>query len=313
MPDPLPGDGFRKFPQESGCPECRIPVNLNSKKKMMNWEQASLDYHRIEKAIEYISSHRNRQPGLEEIAAHVHLSPYHFQRLFTRWAGVSPKKFLQYLTIKYAKEQLRQNISFEEVAFTSGLSGTGRLHDLFISVEGMTPGQYRSGGKGIRIHYGFHHSPFGPYLLAVTEEGRICSLQFTGDPRFAVRELKEQWYVSQVEPDASFTSALASQLFDPGVSSKPGLLLRGTPFQLKVWEALLRIPPGSMVSYQTIAGQVGNPKGLQAVGSAIGKNPVAWLIPCHRVIRKTGGISEYRWGSSRKAAILGWEAARAGN
>jgi len=223
--------------------------------------QAEADYKRIECAIQYIREHHTAQPSLEDIAGHVHMSPYHFQRLFSRWAGISPKKFLQYLTLQYAKEQIREDLSLSEIAFEAGLSGTSRLHDLFISMEGMTPGQYKKPGKGITIHYGFHQSPF------------------------------------------------ANKLFSHESSSTLKLLVKGTPFQLKVWEALLKIPFGELVSYQSISEYVDNPRGLQATGSAIGKNPVAFLIPCHRVVRKTGEINGYRWGLNRKSALIGWEAA----
>ncbi len=274
----------------------------------MHTKQAFLDYQRVEKAIGFIRERRKHQPGLDEIASHIHLSPYHFQRLFTRWAGISPKKFLQYLTLAYAKDQLNKSLNLEEVAQRTGLSGTGRLHDLFISIEGMTPDQYRRQGAGLQIHYGIHQSPFGQYLLAVTQDNRICSLQFIEDASTAIEELKRLWAGSKLVPDQSMTGAVAATLFQSGESKQLVLLARGTPFQIKIWEALLKIPSGEMVSYQVIAEYIHNPRGLQAVGSAIGKNPIAWLIPCHRVIKKSGQISEYRWGSDRKYAILGWEA-----
>lgn len=274
----------------------------------MNSEQAVLDYKRVEKAIEFIRDQQEHQPGLNEIAAFINLSPYHFQRLFTRWAGISPKKFLQYLTIAYAKDQLNMSTNLEEVAQRSGLSGTGRLHDLFISIEGMTPDQYRRQGAGLEIHYGIHQGPFGKYLLAITQEDRICSLLFIEDTATAIEDLKQHWAGSTLLHNQSGTGAVAESLFHPGDTALLKLLARGTPFQLKIWEALLKIPSGALVSYQVIAEYIDNPRGLQAVGSAIGKNPIAWLIPCHRVIKKSGQISEYRWGSDRKYAILGWEA-----
>ena len=273
-------------------------------------EQTDLDYQRIEKAIEFIRNHRSHQPGLEEIASHVHLSPYHFQRLFTKWAGISPKKFLQYLTLAYARKQLLKNENLDEIAFQTGLSGTGRLHDLFINLEGMTPDQYRKKGAGITIRYGIHHSPFGAYLLALAGENRICSLQFAEEPERSIRELKQQWAASSCLHDPEHTEPVASRLFRYDDSGTLNLLARGTPFQLKVWESLLKIPSGELVSYQAVAEHIENPGGLQAVGSAIGRNPIAFLIPCHRVIKKSGQISEYRWGSHRKSALLGWEASR---
>ncbi len=276
--------------------------------KRVYTEQSSIDYLRIEEAILFIRDRQASQPTLEEIANHVHLSPYHFQRLFTQWAGISPKKFLQYLTVQYARGVLDNNQSLEELAFHSGLSGTGRLHDLFITIEGMTPDQYRKAGSGLTIYTGFFHSPFGKYLLAATSEGRVCNLQFIDDEKSALSELERQWYASKLIPDQERTGLIARKLFNTKTPDPVSLLLRGTPFQLKVWEALLKIPMGELVSYQLVAEYVNNPRGLQAVGSAIGRNPVAYLVPCHRVIKKAGQISEYRWGSTRKSAIIGWEA-----
>jgi AraC family transcriptional regulator of adaptative response/methylated-DNA-[protein]-cysteine methyltransferase len=271
--------------------------------------QAEVDYKRIERAIHYIGEHQNGQPSLEEIATHINMSPFHFQRLFTRWAGISPKKFLQFLTLQYAKEQIREDLSLSEIAYEAGLSGTSRLHDLFINMEGMTPGQYKKSGKGITIHYGFHQGPFGEYILALTSEERICALEFTDDEEGAVKALHEQWSESKLKHDSSFTTSLAKQLFSCELKAPLRLLVKGTPFQLKVWEALLKIPFGELVSYQAVSEYVNNPRGLQATGSAIGKNPVAFLIPCHRVVRKTGEINGYRWGLNRKSALIGWEAA----
>jgi len=273
-------------------------------------EQSLLDYQRIEKAIRFIKEQHKEQPSLEEIAAHVHISPYHFQRLFTRWAGISPKKFLQSLTLQYARECLEKNPTLAEIAHEAGLSGTGRLHDLFITVEGMTPDEYRRSGAGQTIWYGSHISPFGNYLLAITDEDKICTLQFYEKEQQAIEDLKQQWAASRLVYDPEKTNQVASRLFQPSTPRTVSLLVRGTNFQLKVWEALLKIPLGEVVSYQSVAEQVKLPKGLQAVGSAIGKNPVAFLIPCHRVIKKTGQISEYRWGTTRKSAIICWEASQ---
>jgi len=276
----------------------------------MNTKQAEVDYKRIERAIHYIGKHHTNQPSLEEVAEHVHMSPSHFQRLFTRWAGISPKKFLQYLTLRYAKDQLREDLSLDEIAYETGLSGTSRLHDLFISLEGMTPGQYKKSGNGITIFYGFHQSPFGKYILAATSEQRICALEFTEDEKEAVESLRQYWNESKLEYNPRLTAPLAEGLFSQSTATPLKLLVRGTPFQLKVWEALLKIPFGDLVSYQTVSQHVQNPQGLQATGGAIGKNPVAFLIPCHRVVRKTGEINGYRWGLDRKSAMIGWEAAQ---
>jgi AraC family transcriptional regulator of adaptative response/methylated-DNA-[protein]-cysteine methyltransferase len=276
----------------------------------MNSEQSTLDYQRIENAITFISDHSSDQPSLEQVAAHVHLSPTHFQRLFTRWAGISPKKFLQFINLRDARERLRNNLSLAEVAHEAGLSGTGRLHDLFITFEGMTPYQYGQFGSGLRLHYGFHNSPFGNYLLSIADQERICTMDFVMDERLALGSLQEQWKNSTLIHSQEKTGRIASRIFSPTSPEPVRLLARGTPYQLKVWEALLKIPFGEMVPYQMIAEHVGKPKGLQAVGGAIGKNPIAYLIPCHRVVRKTGQISEYRWGAPRKKAMLGWEAAQ---
>jgi AraC family transcriptional regulator of adaptative response/methylated-DNA-[protein]-cysteine methyltransferase len=276
----------------------------------MKSEQAEIDYRRIEGAIQYIGEHHSDQPSLEEIATHVNMSPYHFQRLFTRWAGISPKKFLQFLTLQYAKQQLSQDLSLSEIAFEAGLSGTGRLHDLFVTMEGMTPGQYKRMGKGLSIRYSFHQGPFGLYILAVTTENRICALEFIEDEADAVASLQTRWKESKLIHDPTVTTPIAARLFSHPLNSPLRLLVQGTPFQLKVWEALLKIPFGRIVSYQTVSEHVHNPRGLQATGAAIGKNPIAFLIPCHRVVRKTGEINGYRWGLERKAALIGWEAAR---
>ena len=271
--------------------------------------QAEVDYKRIERAIHYIREHHTAQPSLEEMANHVHMSPYHFQRLFTRWAGVSPKKFLQYITLQYAKEQIREDLSLLEIAYEAGLSGTSRLYDLFINLEGMTPGQYKKSGKGITIHYGFHHGPFGKFILALSSEERICALEFTEDEEEATIVLRHQWSESTLLYNPDFTCPLAERFFLHESISPLKLLVKGTPFQLKVWEALLKIPFGALVSYQAVSEHVNNPRGLQATGGAIGKNPVAFLIPCHRVVRKTGEMNGYRWGLDRKSALIGWEAA----
>jgi AraC family transcriptional regulator of adaptative response/methylated-DNA-[protein]-cysteine methyltransferase len=272
--------------------------------------QALLDYQRIKKAIEFITEHAAEQPQLEPIAAHVHLSPYHFQRLFLRWAGISPKKFLQYITLEHSKKRLRSGNNLAEVADTVGLSGTSRLHDLFINIEGMTPDQYKKGGLGITVHYDFFIGPFGKYLLAVTQSDKICSLFFTDDEKQAVAELNECWINSTVIQDTQKTVPVAKKLFTVSPDNSIELLVKGTLFQIKVWEALIKIPYGCIVSYQAVADYIKHPNALRAVGSAIGKNPISYLIPCHRVIRKAGHIGEYRWGSVRKRALIGWEASK---
>lgn len=272
--------------------------------------QEKFQFDRIAKAIDYLHSNFKTQPSLEEVASFVHVSPFHFQKLFTEWAGVSPKKFLQYLTVEHAKKVLKSNgLTLSETAFETGLSGTGRLHDLFVTIEGMTPGDYKNGGEQLKINYSFAESPFGTLLMASTEKG-ICRLVFADDPDRVLQELKTE-----------FPNAVFSDFHDPYQKdvlsffkndwSKPHpikLHLRGTDFQLKVWETLLKIPMGQLATYGAIAQNMDKPKASRAVGTAIGNNPVAFLIPCHRVIQATGMIGEYHWGSARKKAIIGWEA-----
>ncbi|MCP9749418.1 methylated-DNA--[protein]-cysteine S-methyltransferase [Ferruginibacter sp. HRS2-29] len=277
--------------------------------------QASTDFDRIQNAIGYIHAHFREQPQLEEIAASIHLSPFHFQKLFTEWAGVSPKKFLQYITIEHAKKILKENdATLFDTAIETGLSGTGRLHDLFINIEGMTPGEYKNGGESLSINYSFAESPFGNILVASTPRG-ICYMAF------ADNRDKEFDGLKKLFPKASFrqmTDRIQQNVLHIFTDKweKPEqvkLHLKGTEFQIKVWETLLRIPLGQMTTYGSIAKTLNNPNASRAVGSAVGDNPVAFLIPCHRVIQSTGVLGNYHWGSNRKAAMIGWEASRATN
>lgn len=277
----------------------------------MNTQQDQ-DFARITAAIEYLDTHFKEQPSLETLAAAVHLSPFHFQRLFTNWAGISPKKFLQYTSQAYAKSLLRDTPSptLFDTALETGLSGTSRLHDLFIQIEAMTPAEYKDGGKNLSIHYSFAESPFGPLLIASTDRG-ICKLVFIEDEASALGELQREY------PQANLTRKLDMHqqhgLFifqrDWSQLSQIKLHLRGTPFQLKVWEALLKIPAGKLTTYGTLGTQIGMPTASRAIGTAIGSNPVAYLIPCHRVIQSTGAVGGYHWGPVRKKAMIGWEAA----
>jgi AraC family transcriptional regulator of adaptative response/methylated-DNA-[protein]-cysteine methyltransferase len=268
------------------------------------------DYERIKKAIEFIHSNFQQQPDLDAVAKQVYLSPFHFQRLFKDWAGVSPKKFLQYISLQHAKKLLQQH-SVSDAAYETGLSGSSRLHDLFISIEGMTPGEYKNGGEQLHINYSFAESPFGNIIVASTTKG-ICHLAFADDEKDALQQLQSQF------PKAAFRQVVdtiqQNALFiftqDWKNLSKIKLHLKGTPFQIKVWEALLKIPMGDVSTYSGIADHLNNPKASRAVGSAIGDNPVAFLIPCHRVIRSTGEFGQYHWGSIRKTAMIGWEAAK---
>ena len=274
------------------------------------------DYERIGRAIAYLRRHADDQPDLAAAARYVNLSEHHFQRLFTRWAGVSPKRFLQFLTVEHAKARLAASRSLLDLAGAVGLSGPGRLHDLFVKLEAMSPGEARSGGAGLAITYGVHDSPFGPAVIATTARG-VCGLHFLeqGTDAEARRRLASDWPRAGMTAEPGTSRAIAARIFGPiaAQSARPlALLVRGTNFQLQVWRALLRIPMGSMLSYGDIAGSIGQPRSARAVGSAIGSNPVAYLIPCHRVIRETGMLSRYRWGEERKAAMLAWEAARLG-
>jgi AraC family transcriptional regulator of adaptative response/methylated-DNA-[protein]-cysteine methyltransferase len=277
--------------------------------------QMAEDYSRIEQAIRYLEAHHERQPSLHEVADSVALSEYHFQRLFTRWVGISPKRFLQYLTKEHVKALLAQSGDLLTVTYQAGLSSPGRLHDLFVSAEAVTPGEYKSRGQGLEIAYGIHPTPFGECLLAATERG-VSNLIFLSDgsPPAAVAELRKTWGNASLREDHSRTQESADQVNQVllGQGSQPlALHLHGTNFQLKVWEALLRIPEGSVISYDELAAWIGEPGAARAVGNAVGRNPIPLLIPCHRVIRKSGDFGGYRWGLPRKKAILGWEMAKA--
>ena len=271
------------------------------------------DYARIEKAIRYIEGNFRRQPGLKEVARSAGLSEYHFHRLFTRWAGISPKRFLQFLTAEYARGLLRESRNVLDAAYEAGLSGPGRLHDLIVNVYAVTPGELKEEGAGLTIRYGVHPSPFGDCLLAITDKG-ICALTFLAgrSKGEAVEELRTRWENANLVPDPGAAKAVAGKIFAPSRwrDAPPlNVIVKGTNFQVKVWEALVRIPPGCAVSYEEIAARIGSPGAVRAVGTALGRNPVAFLIPCHRVIRKTGAFGNYGGGPARKKAILAWEAA----
>ena len=275
-------------------------------------EQQQLNYNRIAEAIEYLKGNFKQQPNLEEVAEQVHLSPFHFQRLFHDWAGTTPKKFLQYISLEHAKKLLKeQQSTLFETAFETGLSGTGRLHDLFISIEGMTPAEYKNGGKNLLINYSFAESPFGNLIVASTSKG-VCHMAFTENDVTALHELQLKFPNATLQQKLDLKQQNALFIFQNDWSKLPEikLHLKGTDFQLKVWETLLKIPLGQLSTYGTIAGQIGNPNASRAVGTAIGNNPVAYLIPCHRVIQQNGNIGGYMWGNTRKTAIIGWENAK---
>ena len=276
--------------------------------------QEQINYRRIAEAIDYIKTSFKEQPSLDDIAKAVNLSPFHFQRLFTDWAGVSPKKFIQYLSVEYAKKLLQnEHSTLIETAYETGLSGTSRLHDLFINIEGMTPGEFKNGGERLEINYCFAESPFGKLIVASTSRG-ICQLYFEENEQQALVNLKIRFpnasyhqMVDKFQQDALF---IFQEDWDQLDQIK--LHLNGTPFQLKVWESLLKIPMGKLATYGAIAREIENPRASRAVGTANACNPVAFLIPCHRVIQTSGNVGEYRWGSTRKSAIIGWEASKIG-
>jgi AraC family transcriptional regulator, regulatory protein of adaptative response / methylated-DNA-[protein]-cysteine methyltransferase len=268
--------------------------------------ELSEDYRRIEQAIAYLEAHARQQPSLKEIAEHVHLSEYHFQRLFTRWAGISPKRFLQYLTKENARRLLEQSESVLEAALEAGLSSPGRLHDLFLTCEAVTPGQVKVRGEGTEIVYGFHASPFGECLLALTERG-VCGLSFVMEGRQASLEmLSQRWSRAALRHSQEESGAWMGRIFGERGEGLP-VHLSGTNFQIQVWEALLRIPPGQLVSYRQLAQKVGRTGASRAVGQAVAANPVMYLIPCHRVIREVGDFGSYQGGSARKKAMGVWE------
>jgi AraC family transcriptional regulator of adaptative response/methylated-DNA-[protein]-cysteine methyltransferase len=268
------------------------------------------DYQRVAAAISYIRENFRQQPTLEQIAAQTHWSPFHFQRKFQEWAGVSPKKFLQYVSVEHAKSLLQQQLSVADATHQTGLSGTGRLHDLFVGIEAMTPGEYRQGGAALTICYSLGESPFGSYMVASTPKG-ICRLHFADDAELALTELRQEWpqatLLAQARPEHAQVARFFAREFQP--SDRLHLHLKGTDFQLKVWASLLRIPEGRLTTYAGLATQAGCGPAVRAVGTAIGANPVGYLIPCHRVIRNGGELGQYRWGATRKAMLVGWEAA----
>lgn len=276
----------------------------------LHTKQQITDYERIAAAISYITENFKQQPRLDEVAKQVHLSPFHFQRLFTQWAGVSPKKYVQYLTINYAKQALQQKkATLFDAAFNAGLSGTGRLHHLFVTIEAMTPGEYKL-GAALPVNYSFESTPFGRLLIASTAKG-ICYAAFTSNDAAALQQLQQQFPAASLTAATDSAQQAALKIFDGSTAQSPvALHVKGSAFQLKIWEALLRIPTGALTTYKTIAGQSGSPQAVRAVGTAIGQNPVAFIIPCHRVIQSSGGLGGYRWSTVRKQAMIGWEAAK---
>jgi AraC family transcriptional regulator of adaptative response/methylated-DNA-[protein]-cysteine methyltransferase len=275
-------------------------------------KEETINYYRIAEAIEFLKENFRQQPSLEELSAKLHLSPFHFQRLFTEWAGVSPKKFIQFLTLDYAKSKIRKKeVSLFDAAMDSGLSGTGRLHDLFFKIEGMTPGEYKNEGANLSINYSFNETPFGLVTIASTNKG-ICHLSFSQDEGSGFEKLTTCFKAATFKNLSDNVQAEALKIFSPHLNPKEiKLHLKASPFQLKVWEALLKIPSASLSTYSTIAQTIQHHNAVRAVGTAIGQNPVAFVIPCHRVIQSSGGLGGYHWGLTRKQAMIGWEASRA--
>lgn len=277
-------------------------------------DDGRLDYIIVEQAIRFIEANARKQPSLVEIANHVRLSESHLQRVFTRWAGISPKRFLQFLTHEHCRQLLRDSRSILDATYEAGLSSAGRLHDLFVTVEAVTPGEFRTGGDGLDIRFGIHDSPFGECLVATTPRG-VCAVSFLSaeEPDAAVDRLHTDWPGATIQGDQGRTAAIARQMFNPEARSAETplrLLLRGTNFQINVWKALLRIPLGAVTSYEDLAAIANVPGAPRAVGNAVGANPLAYVVPCHRVIRKTGDFGNYAGGPQRKKAMLAWEAAR---
>ncbi|MFZ1890608.1 MAG: methylated-DNA--[protein]-cysteine S-methyltransferase [Formosimonas sp.] len=272
---------------------------------------ATRDYDRIAEAIDFIQTRFQSQPSLDDVAAHVHLSPYHFQRLFSDWVGTSPKKFLQYISINYAKNLLKDNASLQDAALDTGLSGASRLHDLFVQIEGMTPGEFKNGGEQLHIRHSIAQTPFGDVLVASTDKG-ICHMAFCDDTAEAIDKLMGHFPNAHYQQSSDEMQRNALLIFKQNGHElkQVKLHLKGTEFQLKVWEALLKIPAGQLISYGQLAQRIDKPKAARAVGTANGDNPVAFLIPCHRVIQSSGALGGYHWGLSRKAAMIGWEAAQ---
>lgn len=281
---------------------------------MQDYQALCRDYERVEKTIRYLEAHHHEQPGLADIAGAAGLSEYHFQRLFSRWVGISPKRFLQFLTKEHAKKLIEGSDTLLDTTYDSGLSSAGRLHDLFVNCEAVTPGEYKRKGDGLEIHYGFHPSPFGECLLAVTRRG-ICALTFVqdGDRGQHLADLAAEWPRARLLLDPEAAAGLPQRIFGFAREHAPAslhLFVKGTNFQLKVWEALLKIPLGKAVTYEDIARHIGMPGAARAVGNAVGRNPIPFLIPCHRVIRKMGIFGHYGGGPARKKAMLGWESTR---
>ncbi len=304
----MSGNKF-SFAQESGVSTTGETVKVFSimADERTGLLSASRDYERVAQAIDFIRGNVESQPTLAEVAAAVNLSEFHLQRLFTRWAGVSPKRFLQVLTVDYAKQLLAQSVDVLSTSYEVGLSGSGRLHDLFVNLEAVSPGEFKGKGKGIEIRYGFHSTPLGDCLIGQTDRG-ICCLEFVTEenPLIKLDRLAAKWTHAALIEKTEETAGTIRRIFDKDRSGPASLnvLVKGTNFQVKVWNALLRIPEGQLTSYSAIANWIGHPRATRAVGTAVGSNPIAYLIPCHRVLRGDGNLGGYHWGLTRKCACL---------
>jgi AraC family transcriptional regulator, regulatory protein of adaptative response / methylated-DNA-[protein]-cysteine methyltransferase len=277
---------------------------------------AAADYDVVRRAIGHIRGHWREQPEIEAIAEAAGVTPTELHHLFRRWAGLTPKAFLQALTLDGARQLLRDSASVLDATYEVGLSGPGRLHDLFVTHEAMSPGEWKSGGEGLTVRFGFHPSPFGSALVMATERG-LAGLAFAdpGEERAALADMKARWPRAAYVEDSARTAAVAKRIFDPAQwqESQPlRVVLIGTDWEVRVWEALLQIPMGRLVTYSDIAGKVRSPAAARAVGAAVGKNPVSFVVPCHRVVGKSGELTGYHWGITRKRAMLGWEAGQVG-
>lgn len=269
----------------------------------------SLNYERIKSSMEYIVENFKLQPKIQDIASHVHLSEFHFQRIFKEWAGVTPKKFLQFITLNALKDEINQSNSIAELSYKIGLSAPSRVYDLFVNIESVTPYEYKTKGMGIEIEYGIQNSPFGLCMIANTKRG-VCAIEFIDNNESEVVSIfKQKWENATIIENQLMANVLIDQIFG-SMRTPINVLLFGTPFQIKVWEALLNIPFGQLTNYNKIASLINNPNASRAVGTAIGKNNLAFLIPCHRVIRSLGGLGGYKWKESRKLSMIGWEKAK---
>ncbi|RAI99452.1 AraC family transcriptional regulator of adaptative response/methylated-DNA-[protein]-cysteine methyltransferase [Chitinophaga skermanii] len=273
--------------------------------------ESHFNYDRMAAAIAYLAQNFRKQPALEEVAKEVHMSEFHFQRVFTEWAGVSPKKFLQYLTTNYLKSRIKDATNISEAADWAGLSAQSRVYDLFVTLEAVTPQEFKEAGRGVTIHYGFQATPFGECFIAVTNRG-ICGLEFIQEENHQaiLENFKKDWKNAIFKEDSQLAASYVQKIFHGDGKEKLNVIVKGTNFQVKVWEALLRIPPGELTTYSQIAQSIEKAGAERAVGNAVGSNPIAFLIPCHRVIRKEGALGGYHWGITRKQAILGCEMAQ---